>query len=197
MADFVAVATVDDFEEYTNDTHAGRAIFQTWTDGTGVAPGIAANGTGSLVGSIAEPFAGQTVVHSGRQAMPVVYNNVRPPWCSLVERTWATSQDWTIGGADTLTLYFYGEAENEPDRLFAGIEDTAGRIALISHPDGGAIAAAEWCKWHIPLGDLRAAGVDLCTIRKMYIGMGGLIHAPPGGRGTIHLDDIRLTRRMP
>ena len=86
LADFAAVATVDDFESYTNDTNAGEALFQTWTDGTGFEPLI---GTGSLVGNIVEPFAGQTIVHGGRQSMPVIYNNAKAPWYSQVERAWA------------------------------------------------------------------------------------------------------------
>jgi hypothetical protein len=116
--DFLVV--VDDFESYTDDQAAGQAIFQTWTDGLSYGdpnnpagdpnhpPYYAGNGTGSMVGNMNLPFAERKIVRSGEQSMPMDYNNVKKPWYSEAERTWATPQDWTIDGADTLTLHFRG-----------------------------------------------------------------------------------------
>jgi len=90
---------VDDFESYTNEE--GSRIYQTWVDGW-------VNNTGSLVGHLQAPFAERTIIHGGKQSMPLEYNNVKTPFYSEAERTWDKPQDWTAGGADTLVLYFRG-----------------------------------------------------------------------------------------
>jgi regulation of enolase protein 1 (concanavalin A-like superfamily) len=90
---------VDDFEGYT-DTEGSR-IYETWADGW-------TNGTGSTVGYVKAPFAEQTILHGGKQSMPLDYNNTKSPFYSEAERTWDKAQDWTANGADTLTLYFRG-----------------------------------------------------------------------------------------
>ena len=197
-ADYISV--VDDFESYTDDVKAGQAIFHTWLDGSGwikPEPNYPGNGTGSFVGNIFSPFAEQEIVHSGRQSMPMDYNDVNTPWYSEAERTWEIPQDWSIGEADTLTLYFRGKAGNGRDPLYVGIEDSAGRIAVVVHPDADAVLATEWQKWHIALADVRAGGVDIASVKKMYIGVGDRKNPKPGGTGRIYIDDIRLTKRMP
>jgi len=187
-ADFSVVRTLDDFESYTDDE--GNRIYQTWIDGW-------ENGTGSIVGYLQMPFAERRIVRGGRQSMPLDYNNVRKPWYSEAERTWETPQDWTIGGADTLTLCFRAKLGNGPERLYGGIEDSAGRIAVVVHQDAEAVRATEWQKWHIALAEVRAAGVDVAAVKKMVIGVGDRRNPKPGGTGTIYIDDIRLTKRMP
>jgi hypothetical protein len=93
--------TIEDFESYTDEE--GNRIYETWIDGW-------TNNTGSVVGYLQAPFAERTIVHSGAQAMPLEYNNVKTPYYSETERTFALAQDWTLNGADTLTLYFQGRA---------------------------------------------------------------------------------------
>jgi len=56
---------VDDFESYDDDENA---IFDTWLDGF-------VNETGSTVGYFNAPFAEQTIVNSGAQSMPLIYDN--------------------------------------------------------------------------------------------------------------------------
>jgi len=93
-------AVVDDFETYTDVL--GSAIFDTWIDGW-------TNGNnGAIVGYINPPFAETTIIHGGKQAMPLEYNNVKTPYYSETERTFSPVRNWTAGGADTLTLYFRG-----------------------------------------------------------------------------------------
>jgi hypothetical protein len=196
-ADFMVVTVVDDFESYTDDWQKGRAIYQTWIDGLGPEPNVPGNGTGSVVGNPMPGCAEQSIVHGGKQSMPMDYSNMKKPWYSEAERTWATAQDWTIGSADTLTLYFRGEAGNRPDPLYVGIEDGAGRMATVVHPDANAVLATEWQKWHIPLAGARAAGVNLAAVNKLVIGVGDRQNPKPGGTGRIYIDDIRLTKRMP
>jgi len=195
-SDFIVVATVDDFETYTDDIDAGSAIFQSWIDGIGMKPEIRGNRTGSFVGNPSESFAEEIIVHGGRQSMPMSYDNVKQPWFSQAERTWELSQDWTTDGADTLTLFFRGEADNDPDPLYVGIEDSGGRVAVVVHRDADAMLSTEWRKWHLPLADVQAAGVDPGAITKLCIGVGDRDHLHLGGRGRIYIDDICLTKRV-
>jgi hypothetical protein len=205
--DFIVFASVvDDFESYTDNMGAGQAIFQTWLDGLGYwsdpndpndPPAYAGNGTGSGAGNSQTPFAERDIVHGGKQSMPMDYNNVKKPWYSEADRTWATPQDWMTGGAETLTLYFRGKANNGRQLLYVGIEDSVGRIAVVVHPDAEAVRATVWQKWHIALAEVHAAGVDVAAVKKMVIGVGDRKNPKPGGTGRIYIDDIRLTKRMP
>jgi len=90
---------VDDFESYTDDE--GSRIYEAWVDGW-------TNSTGSTVGYVQAPFAERTILHGGKQSMPLDYNNTKSPFYSEAERTFTTPQDWTVNGADTLTVYFRG-----------------------------------------------------------------------------------------
>ncbi len=105
---------VDDFEGYTDNIDAGETIWQTWLDGL-------TNSTGSIVGYFDAPFAEQEIVHDGEQSMPLDYNNVNSPYYSEAERGWDSPQDWTIDGADTLSLYVRGNpidfTETGPDTI--------------------------------------------------------------------------------
>jgi len=92
---------VDDFESYTDKE--GSRIYETWIDGW-------TNNTGSVVGYLQAPFAEQKITHSGKQSMPLEYNNVKTPYYSEAERTFAPLQNWTGNGADTLVLWFQGRA---------------------------------------------------------------------------------------
>ncbi len=73
---------VDDFESYTD--YSPNKIFQTWIDGWGYSKdevfpdGHEGNGTGAQVGGFDAPFAEQTIVHGGRQSMPMTYSNAAP-----------------------------------------------------------------------------------------------------------------------
>ena len=111
VADYLIV---DDFEDYTDDV--GNRIFQAWLDGLGYtepAPGNPGNGTGSVVGYAQPPFAELTFVHSGRQSMPLGYDNSGASGKALYSETmreWASPQDWTRKGVKALTLWFRGIA---------------------------------------------------------------------------------------
>ena len=91
---------VDDFERYSDD--GGNRMSETWLDGS-------ANGTGSVVGNPAPPLAERKIVHGGAQAMPLRYDNTRPPFYSEIEREYVPAQDWTVGGVDTLSLWVRGD----------------------------------------------------------------------------------------
>ena len=201
-ADHILVLVVDDFERYTdNDTGDDINIWQVWIDGYH-------NGTGSQVSYFMPPYCEQTIVHGGHQSMPFFYDNDgkvgegskferQALFYSEAMRAFELPWDWTINDADTLTLYFRGEADNDPDTLYVAVEDNTSRISVTAHPDANAILATEWQIWYVPLTDMQAAGVDLTSVLKIYIGVGDRDNPKPDGVGKIYIDDIWVTNRMP
>jgi hypothetical protein len=182
-ADFLVV---DDFESYNDDLDAKTTIFDTWIDGF-------TNGlSGSTVGNITAPFAEQRIVHTGMQSMPLDYDNANPPCYSEAERTWTTPQDWTVNGVNTLTLYVQGQATNAAEKFYVVVEDAAGKIGVVTHPDPAVLTMARWTEWKIPLSSL--SGVNAARIKKLYLGVGSRTSSAPGGAGRIYLDDIRVTK---
>jgi hypothetical protein len=94
-------AAVDNFESYNDDDNR---IYDYWIDG------YTDGQSGSIVGNMTAPFAERTIVHGGKQSMPLEYNNVKTPFYSEAQRTFDTAQSWTANGADTLSLWFRGSA---------------------------------------------------------------------------------------
>jgi len=96
---------VDDFESYNDiDPPAPESnrIFEAWIDGFGTTT------NGALVGNDLPPYAEQTVVHGGRQAMPYFYdNNLK---FSEATMTLTEQRDWTVRGAEELAIWFRGNA---------------------------------------------------------------------------------------
>lgn len=185
------VLTVDDFESYTD--RSPDRLFETWWDGIGYThpqPGRAGNGTGSVAGHEDPPFVEQAIVHSGRQSMPIYFDNTRPPFYSVVERRLDPPQDWSTGG--TLTLYLYGDPTgpvSDSDVLRVELEDQAGRTA--SAPWDGALRQPAWTRWDIPLSAMGRQGAALGQVQWMRIRI-GREDGTPGGRGVLRVDDIRL-----
>jgi len=187
---------VDDFEDYTDDV--GSRIFQTWKDGWGYSepsPGYPGNGTGSTVGYAQAPFAEPTTVHGGNQSMPLGYDNTGASGkarYSETVREWTSPQDWTVNNVKALTLYFYGAPANAAEQLYVAVEDNAGHVKVVNHPDLEAAQIGAWQEWNIELTQFSGAGVNLKAIKKMYIGLGNRTSPKAGGTGTIFIDDIRV-----
>ena len=191
-ANCILVFVVDDFESYTD--FDDNKIWLTWIDGWGDPD------NGSQVGYLLPPYAETVIFHGGHQSMPLFYDNTGDAMISEAVRILTSDDgcfDWAIDDADTLTLYFRGEAYNDLDTLYVAIEDRAGRMAVATYPDVDALLRTEWQNWHIPLEELRAAGVDLTAVLKIYIGIGDRDNPQSGGGGKIYIDDILVTNRMP
>jgi hypothetical protein len=192
-ADFIVV---DDFEDYTDDV--GSRVFQTWRDGWGFsepAPGYPGNGTGSAVGYAQPTFVELTTVHGGAQSMPLAYDNsgtTGKARYSETQREWTAPQDWTVNSVKALTLWFYGDPANAAEQLYVVVEDNAGHVKVVNHPDIEAVQKATWQEWNIDLTQFSAAGVNLKAIKKMYIGLGNRTSPTAGGTGTLFIDDIRV-----
>lgn len=177
---------VDDFEDYTDNE--GNRIYETWVDGF-------TNNTSSLVGHENAPFAEQTIVHGGRQSMPLAYDNAGSPWYSEVERTWDAPQNWTAHTADTLKLYFQSDPNIAPAQLYVAVQDSDGNLKVVTHPDGeAAVGLDRWQGWTIPLSEFSDAGINMASVKTLYIGLGDRINPAAGGAGTIYIDDVTLSR---
>ncbi|MBA7600058.1 hypothetical protein ES703_07105 [subsurface metagenome] len=167
---------VDDFEAYNDlnpeDPESNR-IFNTWIDG------FEQPTNGSIVGYDVPPFAEQNIVHSGRQSMPLSYNNTGGAAYSEAERTFAVGQNWTQAGAATFVLYFHG-AEGNTGQLYVKVDGSK----VVYDGDAGDIAKPQWNQWNI---DLASLGAGLQNVTKLGIGIDG-----NGATGKLYLDDIRL-----
>jgi hypothetical protein len=194
VADYLIV---DDFEGY--DDYCDR-IFYAWKDGWGHSAdpdcGVeasAGNSTGSTVGNLAAPYAEQTIVHGGNQSMPYEYNNTGTGGkarYSEASREFATGQNWTRNEVKALALWFHGETGNDPETLYVAVEDSAGQVRVATHPDPEALQGAAWQQWNIALQHF--GGVNLASVKKLYIGVGNRNNPQAGGSGKLYFDDIRI-----
>ena len=183
---------VDDFEGY-NNVSPDRP-FQTWLDGFGYSAdehfpnGYAGNGTGAGIGhdiwSLSSPHydgdimeTSATIAGSG-QSMPFYYTNSGGT-VSETQYTFASAQDWTVGGATTLSVAFRGTADNTGS-LYVKINGTKvtfdGNASSISRP--------VWVMWPI---DLATLNVSLSNVTEMAIGVDG-----SNASGMVLIDDITL-----
>jgi hypothetical protein len=110
VADFILV---DNFEGY----NAGEnQIWYAWKDGLGYGvqgtdPYYPGNGTGSAVGDEnTGSYTEESIVHAGRQAMPLAYDNNKQGFFkySEAEMTLTYPRDWTENGVGVLSLWFRG-----------------------------------------------------------------------------------------
>ncbi len=170
---------VDDFESYTDK--AGKEVFSTWIDGfadnyksSGSTVGLdtAKNGT----------FGETTIIHGGRQSMPLAYDNSKAPISEAV-RTFDKPQDWTASGIKSLSLWFQGVAGNG-GQLYVKINST--KVSYSG--DAMDLARPVWQVWNI---DLSKAG-NVSSVRSLTIGIEGA-----GAKGTLYVDDIRLYAKAP
>ncbi|MEJ2701665.1 MAG: LamG domain-containing protein [Sedimentisphaerales bacterium] len=182
-----AFLLVDDFEGYTDDDAAGQAIWQSWIDGFGVAD------NGSQVGYLQPPYAEQTNVHSGVQAMPLLYVNEAGVTNSEASMTLTAPRDWTLAGVAELSLWFRGVSANAADPLYVAVSNSGGTPAIVVNDDPGAATITEWTQWGIALQAIADGGINLTDVDKIAIGLGSNSGAASaGGSGTVYIDDIRL-----
>jgi len=182
-ADFLVV---DDFEAYTDDE--GSRIYEAWLDD------YAAGACGSTVGYMVAPFAEQTIVHAGSQSMPLDYNNVCSPYYSEAEREFAAAQNWTVGGVQTLVVHVRGKASNAAAPLYVEIQDSAGKLGAVRHPNIAVVQTTTWTRWEIPLSQFTASGVSVTKVKKIHIRVGDSAQAASPGRGMIFVDDIWVVK---
>jgi len=169
---------VDDFESYTDDIDAGETIFDTWIDGW-------VNETGSTVGHLETPFAEQAIVRSGRQSMPLYYDNTAATYSETTVNVadLQVGQDWTQHGVEALTLHFYGDPDNAAQQMYVKIDG-----AKVPY-DGDAddLKQTLWRPWSISLAD---SGANLRRVTELSIGFDRI--GATAGTGVVYFDDIWL-----
>jgi len=189
---------VDDMESY-GDANApgepGSRIWYAWKDGQGwTNPSVVqGNGTGASIGNWPPPIAERQTVHEGGQSMPYYYDNSGSTgklYYSEAERTFDAPQDWTIAGVRALTLYFYGDPDNDAgatEQMYVKVNGAK----VIYDGDMADIKQVGWHEWNIDLASFD--GVNLQNVTKIRIGFGNENNTTtPGGSGVVYFDDIRL-----
>ncbi len=136
---------VDDFEDYTDDDIAGKAIWQAWIDGFGIAD------NGAQVGYLMPPYAERTIVHSGSQSMPLFYDNTGNVTNSEAVLTLTSPRNWTDEGVAKLSLWFHGLQGS----VGSFVEDPVGTYTMTST---GADIAGTADQFHFAYKRLSGAG---------------------------------------
>jgi len=189
---------VDDFEDY--DT-GDNQIWYAWKDGLGYGtPGIdpyyAGNGSGSAVGDEnTGSYTEETIVHRGRQSMPLFYdNNMQGKFTySEAELTLTYPRDWTENNVNTLTIWFRGISDNAAETLYVALNGNA----VVFHGNPNAALLDTWTEWNIDLQAFADQGVNVANVNTIAIGFGDKENPQPGGSGSAYFDDIRLYRPAP
>jgi hypothetical protein len=187
---------VDDMESYGDANipgpppPAGSRMWYTWKDGVGWTKPTKVAGNGS--GSIVDPNTG--IVHGGSQSLRFTYYNdgstdkkyyseIRADTSSLT-----IGRDWTRAGVRALTLWFYGNTDNNAnatEQMYVKLN------GMKKNYDGDMnnIREASWHEWNI---DMSKFGISLSNVTEIAIGFGNETNTTPGGSGVAYFDDIRL-----
>jgi subtilisin family serine protease len=104
--------------------------------------------------------------------------------------------DWSAGEA--LTLYFYGQADNdvsEPMYVKLTDGDNPAHSKTVNYDgDMNDIRKEEWQEWSIALSNF--TGVNLAKVSRITIGLGNGIEELVEDKGTVYFDDIQMCRRI-
>ena len=204
---------VDNMDEYGDDAEApgepGGCIYYVWRDGWDISESIQGNDTGSQVyhwNDYGTDLMESTIVRSGvsmpyyyendgdDQSKPYPYDNPDNPLQYYSEASVATSNltigsDWTAGDVEALSLWFYGDPNNDADateQMYVKLNNSKitynGSMSDIKEPT--------WHEWNIKLADF---GINLNNVTSLSIGFGDETNTTtPGGAGIVYFDDIRL-----
>jgi hypothetical protein len=166
---------IDDFESYADNAQIAAA----WV---GNIPGF--NYT----------FVDTGTVYQGAKAMRLEYQNQYDPFFTEATRTFADAQDWTVKGVDLFSLSFRGKRGNVEQPMYARVEDAAGKQATVTHPATYAVQSEPWRSWDIALSEISKAGVDLQSVKKLTLGVGGTTASSQADKAVdmIYMDSIRL-----
>ena len=108
VAKFIVVEDFEDYNDYEPDT-----IWNTWIDGYDDPTNGSSAGYPNPNFFADEHYLEDDIVHGGDWAMPLFYDN--SPGLSEVTRT--VNADWAADGFVTLSLWYYGVADNDPEQM--------------------------------------------------------------------------------
>ena len=131
---------MDDFEDY-NDFEP-YTVYLTWEDGWNDPLNGATAGYPNPIFGIGEHYMETTIVHGGGQSMPIFYDNS----AGMSEVTRTFNEDWTRDDVITLTLFYYGNANNVVEPLYVALDD-----AVVTHDNPRAVLDNYWTQWDIAL----------------------------------------------
>ena len=175
---------VDDMESY-NDINEGEPgsnrIYLAWVDGFDN-PTI----NGSIVGHANAPFAEQSIVHSGSQSMPFLYDNAVVKSEATLRLT--DLRNWTQNNVDTLTIWHRGDSANAAEPIYVVLNGSA----AVTNPNPNAAQIDAWTRWNIDLQSFADQGVNLANVNSITLGFGNRNNPIAGGAGMMYFDDIRL-----
>ncbi|MHC4624739.1 MAG: LamG domain-containing protein, partial [Planctomycetota bacterium] len=199
VANYITIEGFEDFDLLSN------LINDTWLDGVRVLPVPPyfeyKNGATVTLGvSFATP---PDPVHRGKQSMTFGYDNSGwgglVPYYSEAERIFDSPQDWTEADVKILTVFFYGDPNNDAnltEQMYAAVNDGSSdkviEYGYYADEDMSDIKKDEWQEWNMALADF---GATLTNIEKMYIGFGDRDDPTEGGFGFVYFDDVRLSPR--
>jgi hypothetical protein len=150
-------------------------------------------------GTRSEVFIETDIVYDGSSSMWFAYNNKVSPRYAEIEADISDLEigsDWTVAGAKSVLLHFYGQGDNYGEPMYFGVEDSRGAesYAGVYYNDGdiNAIQVEQWQEFNIDLEDLNSAGVHLNDIQKVYIGIGIRGGAAATGSGDVYFDEIEV-----
>ena len=147
---------LEDFESYTDNDSANEAIWQSWIDGFGTTD------NGSQVGYLFPPYAEQTIIHGGKQSMPLSYNNQGTFTHSQATKTLASQRDWTVRGIAELSVWFRGY----PGSVGSFTEGPAGTYTMTA---GGADIWNTADEFHYAYKQLTGVGSIIAKVESVEL----------------------------
>jgi len=100
----------------------------------------------------------------------------------------------TVTGAWQAQAIGVAQPANTAAPLYVAVQDSAGKLKAVTHPDPAATTLTTWQPWRIGLSEFSAGGVKLTAVKKMIIGVGDRANPKADGAGLIYLDDIGVGR---
>ena len=176
---------VDDFESYNeipDGEEGSNLVYGTWKDGF---DNPSTNGSTMGYTEAFQPSMETSVVHNGRQSVPLFYDNTTATYSEVTANIadLQVGQDWTRHGIKALTLRFFGDPTNVLQQMYVKINGS--KVAYEGSAED--IRLTGWQMWYI---DLASIGVSMGNVTELAIGferIGAL-----GGQGMVYLDGIRL-----
>jgi hypothetical protein len=100
---------------------------------------------------------------------------------SDVSVTGSVSGSWQVA-----TIGDDPQVANSPTDLYVTVQDSSGKTATAINAT--AATSGEWTQWKVPFSSL--AGVNLKSVKKLYLGAGSKTSPVQGGAGMLYIDDI-------
>ncbi len=106
---------------------------------------------------------------------------------SNVTTTGSVTGDWTVADIGTAVQ---PNPANDADDLYVAIQDKAGKVAVVTYPNGS--VQADWTNWVIPLSEFK--DVNTSAVTKVSIGVGDRNNPQADGAGMVLIDNVRVVK---